>query len=150
MIAGVFIGWRNPAGDMVHAGWGNLTHTVDEAVRRRAVLLNGCSVYAIHFTPQEMRDRKIFPLSSGTSWIPKNEPAAGNSQDAGVNPKAMQASDGWGDLAERGTDGNSVEAARRGTEESKRNAEELAAGVAGSEQEDRSPPADVVEKRDEM
>ena len=72
---------------MIYAGRGNLTHTVDEAVRKRAVLLNGCSVYAIHFTPQEMHDRKIFPLNSGTRWVPR-EP----------DQKKTETSDGWGEV----------------------------------------------------
>eukprot|EP01046_Picozoa_sp_COSAG06_P102854 COSAG06_NODE_49017_length_328_cov_0.834061_1_plen_50_part_01 len=29
---------------------GNLTHSVDERIRRKAVLLNGCSIYAVHFS----------------------------------------------------------------------------------------------------
>jgi hypothetical protein len=169
---GVFVGWRTPreqeepekttaaastgsrggrrggarlssGGQLVTAATGNLTHSVDERIRRKAVLLNGCSIYAVHFSPQELFDRKIWPISvkpedhqadrdTGGDDDPKLRDRAASGGGAppssfgGDGTKHRDPSAEWGDLAEGGDDAQSAEGARRRKEELTRLSEQEA------------------------
>ncbi len=68
---------------------------VDETIRRKSVLLNGCSIYAVHFSQQELFDRKLYPVS--------------------IRPEDR--SDEWGEVAEGGYHASSAEGKRRRKEE---------------------------------
>ena len=87
---------------------------VDETIRRKSVLLNGCSIYAVHFSQQELYDRKLYPVS--------------------IRPEDR--ADEWGEVAEGGYHASSAEGKRRRKEELLRMSEQEAKQQAHAEKDE--------------
>lgn len=120
---------------------------VDEQLPRKSVLLNGCSVYALHFTPQELYDRKIYPVSvkpedrQSESTQYETPPVDLDDVDKRVDPDYHDAADAWGDVAEGGSASyiaTSAEGRRRRKQELMRSAEvaEMQAKKQAGEEKD--------------
>ena len=83
------------------------------------MLLNGCSIYAVHFSQQEIYDRKLYPISvdleERSSESPQHD--ADIAERVSGDPDHRDAAAEWGDLAEGGSDATSAEGRRRRREE---------------------------------
>jgi hypothetical protein len=102
---------------------------VDETIRRKSVLLNGCSIYAVHFTQQELYDRKLYPITVK----PENQvEVLRQKEENGGSDAAAE----WGDVAEGGSDATSAEGRRRRKEELVRISELQAMKQAADEKDE--------------
>ena len=78
------------------------------------MLLNGCSIYAVHFSQQELYDRKLYPVS--------------------IRPEDRK--NEWGEIAEGGYHASSAEGKRRREEELQRMSEQEAKKQARTEKDE--------------